>query len=166
MAGNETNNIWNMKNIKRLAVVAVLGLAVGGLAIAQVHRNGGFRHGAAHHYGDPAALAKHLGEVFPQIATYDANKDRTLDGAEKEALGKAIADGKLQLPAHTPPNGVKPTAEKMLNHICEMFAYVSGYDANRDGGLDATEQAAIKSAIEKGEFTPHGQHPHNGGDHH
>jgi hypothetical protein len=155
-----------MKNIKRLAVVAVLGLAVGGLAIAQVHRNGGFRHGAERHHGDPTAMAKHLGEVFPQIATFDANKDSKLDDAEKEALGKAIADGKLQLPAHTPPNGVKPTPEKMLNHIAEMYAYVAGYDANRDGGLDATEQAAIKSAIEKGEFTPHGQHSHGGGNPH
>src|SRR5262245_32771132 len=110
-----------MKNIKPVAVVAVLGLAVCGLAIAQVHRSGSFRHSVAHDHGDPASVAEHLSEVFPQVATFDANKDGKLDDAEREALGKALADGKLQLPAHIPPH-VSKSAEMMLDHIAEMYA--------------------------------------------
>src|SRR5262245_62011066 len=130
-----------MKNIKRVAIGAVLGFAVCGLAIAQVHRRGGFRHSAGQHHGNPAAVAEHLDEVFPQVATFDSNKDGKLDEREKEALGKALADGTLELAIPTPPNGAKPTAEGMLNHVAEMYAYVAGYDLNHDGELDATEKA-------------------------
>lgn len=145
-----------MKNIKRLAVVTALGLAVGGIAIAQVH------HGAQNH-GDAASAVKHLSEVFPLVASFDANKDGKLDETEKGALGKAIADGTLQLPAHTPPHGVKPTAEMMVSHLAEMYAQVAPYDANHDGVLDEQERAAIKSAIASGELAPHGQHLHDDG---
>ena len=154
-----------MKNIKRLAAVAVLGFSLCELATAQDSHNNAPNTGPAQHHVDPAAMVEHLSEVFPQVAAFDLNKDGKLDEAEKEALGKAIAEGKLQLPAHTPPNGVKPTSEQMLNHIAEMYAWVSTYDVNKDGKLDATEKASLKAAIERGEFTPHGPHPHQGADH-
>ena len=153
-----------MKNIKRLAAVAILGFSMCGLAIAQVPSKGGSSSERAQHQ-DPASMVEHLGEVFPQVAAFDANKDGKLSDAEKEALGKAIADGKLQLPAHTPPDGAKPSPEKMLNHIAEMYAWVSTYDVNKDGKLDATEKAALKRAIENGEFAPHGPHGHEGSNH-
>lgn len=153
-----------MKNIKRFAVMTALGLVVSGVAIAQVYRGGTLDHIAQHH-GDAASMVKHLSEVFPQIAAFDTNKNGKLDDAEKEALAKAIADGTLQLPAHTPPDGVKPTAEMMLNHIAEMYAHVARFDANHDGVLDEQEQAALRNAIENGQFAPHGQHPHNAGIH-
>lgn len=155
----------NMKNIKRLAAVVVLGFSLCELATAQDSQNSAGNTGPAQHHVDPAAMVEHLSEVFPQVAAFDVNKDGKLDDTEKEALGKAIADGKLQLPAHTPPNGVKPTPEQMLNHIAEMYAWVSTYDVNKDGKLDATEKAALKAAIEKGEFVPHGPHAHEGADH-
>src|SRR5262245_48031047 len=126
-----------MKNITRIAAVAVLGLSLCGLTFAQVHPGGGSTNSPEQHHGDPASLTEHLSEVFPQVAAFDANKDGKLDDAEKEALGKAIADGKLQFPAHTPPEGNKPSPEKMLNHIAEIYAQVSTYDANKDGKLDA-----------------------------
>ena len=110
-------------------------------------------------------MVEHLSEVFPQVAAFDVNKDGKLDAAEKEALGKAMADGKLQFAAHTPPEGEKPNPEMMLNHIAEMYAQVSTYDVNKDGKLDATEQAALKRAIEKGEFAPHLKPPHDASDH-
>src|SRR5262245_318380 len=100
-----------MKNIKRIVVLGAVVLGLCGLAIAQIHRSGGVRHDAHQYHGDPASAAKHLGEVFPQIASFDLNKDGKLDDAEKEALGQALAGGKLQVPAHTPPNGGQPTAE-------------------------------------------------------
>lgn len=154
-----------MKNIKKLVIVTVLALAVCGLAFAQVHRTGALNHNMALNHGDAASVVQHLAEIFPQIATFDANKDGKLDATEKEALGKAIADGTVQFPAHTAPPGLKPTGEMMLNHIAEMYAYVARYDSNQDGELDETEQAAIKSAIEKGKFALHGQHPHAGAFH-
>lgn len=136
-----------MKNIKGLVIGTVLSLAVCGLAIGQAHKVGAFDRNMGQHHGDAASLAQHLAEVFPQIAAFDANKDGKLDGAEKEALGKAIADGTLQLPAHTPPHGVKPTPETMLNHIAEMYARVAPYDANHDGltrGLLREVEKALK----------------------
>src|SRR5215472_12648996 len=117
-----------MKNIKRIVMVTVLILAVGGLAIAGVH------HGAWHH-ADPASMVEHFSQFFPKIAAFDTNKDGKLDATEREALAKAIADGTLQLPAHRPPNGAKPTTEMMVEHIAEVYAGVWIYDANHDGEL-------------------------------
>jgi hypothetical protein len=101
---------------------------------------------------------EHLSKFFPSIAAFDTNKDGKLDATEKQALAKAIADGKLELPAHTPPHGEKPTPEMMVNHIVDMYGHVAVYDKNHDGQLDTTEQAALKAAIEKGEFSLHGPH--------
>ena len=151
-----------MKNIKGLLVTAIVSLSMCGVAIAQAPS----KQEPTQHHGDPASMVQHLGEVFPQVAAFDVNKDGKLDDAEKTALGKALADGKLQFPAHTPPDGAKPNPEQMVNHIAEMYAWVATYDVNKDGKLDATERAALKTAIEKGEFAPHGSHPHEGADHH
>jgi hypothetical protein len=166
MAGKrkQHNTQKRMKNIKTLAVVAVLGLAICGFAIAQSLHGGAEGHAAMQHHADPAMAAEHVSEVFAEFALFDANKDGQLDATEKESLAKAMADGTLQLPAHTPPNGVTSGTEMMLNHVGEMYAQFAPYDANHDGALDATEQAAIKSAIEKGELAcPHGQHPAGAG---
>lgn len=140
-----------MKNIKRIVVVTVLVLAVCGLAIAEVH------HGAWHH-GDAGSIVQHFSEFFPKVAAFDRNRDGTLDATEREALAKAIADGTLPLPAHGPRNGLKATPEMMVDHIAEMYAGVWTYDLNHDGELDGTEQAALKSAIEKGQFAPLAHH--------
>lgn len=140
-----------MKNIKRLVAVAVAGLSICGQAIAQ-NSNGSSTDPAQHHQMDPAAMVKHFTEVFPQIAAFDLNKDGKLDETERQALGKALADGKLQLAPHLPADSAKANPEMMRNHIAEMYALVAVYDVNKDGKLDETEQAALKSAIEKGEF--------------
>jgi hypothetical protein len=153
-----------MKNIKTLAVVTFLGVAISGFALAQVHRGGAFGHG---HRTDAASIVLHFGEYFPKIASFDANRDGRLDAAEKASLAQAIADGTLPFPDHTPPNGRKPSAETMLNHIAEMYGHVAQFDMNNDGALDTTEQAALKNAIEKGEFAPFGEHQHHdGGNYH
>jgi hypothetical protein len=39
-----------------------------------------------------------------------------------------------------------------------MYAQVAVFDVNHDQQLDASEQASLRGAIEKGEFAPHGQH--------
>jgi anti-sigma28 factor (negative regulator of flagellin synthesis) len=150
-----------MKNFKTLAAVVAGSLVVCGLAIAQGGNASG--HDSQHH-NDPAALAAHLAEFFPKIAAFDVDKNGKLDDKEKESLRKAIADGTIELPAHTPPNGEKPNVEMMVNHICDVYPQVARYDANHDGVFDETEQAALKSAIEKGEFVfSHGEHSHESG---
>src|SRR5215468_1794532 len=149
-----------MKNFKILAAVVAGGLVVCGLAIAQVHDGHDSGHDSQHH-SDPAAVAAHLAEFFPKIATFDVDKNGKLDDKEKESLRKAIADGTTELPAHTPPNGDKPNVEMMVNHICEVYPQVARYDANHDGVLDGTELAALKSGIEKGELVfSHGKEGH------
>jgi hypothetical protein len=146
-----------MKNIKTLALTGMLGLVVCAGAIAQVHDGGTPHRNLAQGHGDAAAMVKHFAEMFPKVAAFDVNKDGKLDDTEKGALAKAIADGTLELPAHTAANGEKPTAAEMASHVAEMYAYVAVYDTNHDGVLDETEQAAIKKAIENGEFSPHGK---------
>jgi hypothetical protein len=151
-----------MKNIKTFVGASVLGIAICGFAIAQSHRGE-----IQHHYGDSASALEHLSEAFAKFASFDVNKDAQLDAAERESIAKAIADGTLQIPAHTPPKGVKPDAEALLSHIASVYAWLASKDANHDGALDATEQTAIKKAIEKGELAGlHGKHPHAGGGHH
>jgi hypothetical protein len=154
-----------MKNFKTLAIIAAGGLAVCGLAIAQVHDGNASGHDSQQHM-DPAAMAAHLAQFFPKIAAFDTDKNGKLDDKEKEALAKAVADGTVELPAHIPP-GDKPNVEKMINHICGVYPQIARYDANHDGVLDETEQAALKSAIEKGELVlSHGQQSHESGDSH
>ena len=152
-----------MKQIKTLAMTGALGLAICGFALAQVHDGRPSTGGATEEHPDPAAVVEHLSKFFPSIAAFDTNKDGKLDATEKQALAKAIADGTLQIPAHTPPHGEKPSPEMLVNHIAEMYARVAAYDTNHDGQLDAAEQAALKAAIEKGEFVlhdPHAEHEH------
>lgn len=154
-----------MKNINTLALIIAGGLAVCRLANAQVHDGDAPGHDGTQHHVDPASAAAHLAQFFPKIAAFDTNKDGKLDEKEKKALAKAVADGTVELPAHIPSNGGKPNTEMMLNHICEMYPQVARYDANHDGILDDTEQAALKIAIEKGELVfSHGappQHPND-----
>jgi hypothetical protein len=155
-----------MKNFKTIAAVVAGGLVVCGLAIAQVHDGNASGHDSQQHM-EPAAIAAHLAQFFPKIAAFDTDKNGKLDDKEKEALTKAIADGTVELPTHTPPNGHKPTAQEMINHICEVYPQVALYDANHDGVLDETEQAALKSTIEKGELVfSHGEESHKSGDGH
>ena len=143
------------------------GLAFCGFAIAQGHRAGARGHSAMQHRMDVDSVVEHLAEVFPRFAVFDANKDGQLDANERESLAKAMADGTVQLPAHTPPNGVEPSSERMISHIGEMYARIARYDANHDGALDATEQAAIKKAIQNGELVwPDGQHSSGAGEGH
>jgi hypothetical protein len=161
----QTNHNQNMKFIKILTMTSALGLVICGFAIAQVHDARPSTDRAAEEHPDPAAVVEHLSKFFPGIAAFDMNKDGKLDATEEQALAKAIADGTLQIPAHTPPHGEKPSPEMLVNHIAEMYAHVAVYDTNHDGQLDATEQAALKAAIEKGEFIlhdPHAEHEHSG----
>src|SRR5262249_9196709 len=110
-----------MKNFKTLAAATALGLAISGFAIAQSHDSD--------HHADPAAVVKHLAEAYPKVASFDANHDGKLDATEKESLAKAIVDGTLELPAHTPPHQAKPSADTMLTHIADMYALLAKYDA-------------------------------------
>jgi len=154
-----------MKNFKTFAAVVAGGLVVCGLAIAQVQDENASGHDSQHH-SDPASVAAHLAQFFPKIAAFDVDKNGKLDDKEKESLRKAIADGTIELPAHT-PHGEKPNVEMMVNHICEVYPQVARYDANHDGVLDETEQAALKSAIEKGELVfSHGEQSQEFGDDH
>ena len=154
-----------MKNFKTLAAVAAGGLVVCGLAIAQVHDGNTSGHDSQH--SNPASVAAHLAQFFPKIAAFDADKNGKLDDKEKESLRKAIVDGTIELPPHTPPHGEKPNVEMMVNHICEVYPQVARYDANNDGVLDETEQAALKTAIEKGELVfSHGEQSHESADGH
>ena len=75
-----------MKHIKTLAAGSVLGLAIGGFALAQTHHPAAGQHGA-----NGAAMAEHLPHIFAHMASFDANKDGQLDATERKSLADAIA---------------------------------------------------------------------------
>ena len=111
-------------------------------------------------------MAAHLAQFFPKIAAFDTDSNLQLDDQEKASLAKAFADGTVEFPSgHMPPphgDKDKPDVAMMIDHIGEVYPQVARYDANHDGVLDETEQAALKSAIEKGEFAfSHGEQSHH-----
>lgn len=149
-----------MKPIKLLAIAATLSLALFSTAIAQDHRGG--RHGGPPEGGVNAA--KHLTELYAMIAPYDVNGDDQIDATELAALATAITDGTVKCPPHPAhPNGDQPTSEMIAQHLAEMYATLAPYDADQNAVLDATEQAALQTAIAAGKLPrpggpPHGSH--------
>src|SRR5262245_39411643 len=116
-----TDTLNRMKYMTILAVLTAGGFGLGGIAIAQVHSDRAPGHEAIDQHADPASTVEHLAKAFPAIAAFDQNKDGKLDETEKAALSKAIAEGKVQLPGHTPPHGDKLDARPMVNHVVEMY---------------------------------------------
>lgn len=144
-----------MKNIKTIAVVSALGLAVCSSAIAQGRPGGGKDQGPAGAQQPPkdaAAAVAHIAEAYPKIAPFDANNDGQLDGDERLALGQAMADGKVEGPANRNPEREQAAHPGIIiQRIASLYGVAYWFDADEDGVLDEAEQAALKSAIEKGE---------------
>lgn len=103
---------------------------------------------------DPAEMVKHLSERFAGIAVYDANKDAKLDATEQAAVAKAIADGSLKTapPGREgeEPKGERPPAAEIAGHLSGFYENVAAYDADKDGKLSETEQAAVVTALKDG----------------
>lgn len=136
-----------MKNIKTIAVVTALGLAVCSSASAQ-----GRPGGAQQAPKDAAAAVAHISEAYPKIAPFDANKDGLFDGDERRALGQAMRDGKVEGPVNRNPEGEQPAHPGIIiQRIAGLYRVALSFDADQDGSLSEGEQAALKSAIEKGE---------------
>jgi hypothetical protein len=136
-----------MNNIKTLAIVTALGLVVCSSASAQ-----GRPGGAQQAPKDAAAAVAHITEVYPKIAPFDANKDGLFDGDERRALGQAMRDGKVSGPANRNPEGDQPAHPGIIiQRIASLYGVALSFDADKDGSLSEGEQAALKSAIEKGE---------------
>jgi hypothetical protein len=77
-----------MKNIKTIAVVSALGLAVCSSAIAQGRPGGGKGHGPAGAQQPPkdaAAAVAHIAEAYPMIAPFDATTEGPRIGVENYA---------------------------------------------------------------------------------
>jgi hypothetical protein len=136
-----------MNNIKTLAVVTTLGLAVWSSASAQ-----GRLGGAQQAPKDAAAAVAHIAEAYSKIAPFDVNKDGQFDGDERLALGQAMRDGKVEGPANRNPEGDQPAHPGIIiQRIASLYGIAFSFDADEDGALNEAERAALKSAIEKGE---------------
>jgi hypothetical protein len=152
-----TKNNNTMKMIKTLAVSTTLGLALITTSFAQGPFGGppggppGFPPD-----GPPPAGAnavKHVAEIYAMIAPFDVNADGQLDATETAALATAITNGTVKLPPlPMPPKGDKPKPEMIAGHLAEMYATIAPYDTNRDGVLNATEQAALQAAMDSGKL--------------
>ena len=156
-----------MKNMNKIAVLAVLGASLGTTAFGQFDgpgRNfgppGDHRGGSMTNHPPPLTAAQRVGQLatnYASLASYDANHDGQLDSTEQAAVAQALVNGKLQPPG--PPRGPEggtpptPTAE-MAQHIAAqmatVYAAIAPYDVNHDGQLDETEQAAVTTAMQNG----------------
>jgi hypothetical protein len=136
-----------MKNMKTIAVVTALGLAVCSSAIAQ-----GRPGGAQQPPKDAAAAVAHIAEAYPKIAPFDVNADGQFDGDERLALGQAMRDGKVEGPANRNPKGEQAAHPGIIiQRIASLYRIAFSFDKDEDDTLNEAEQAALKSAIENGE---------------
>jgi len=140
-----------MKHMKKCMVAAALAVAVCGFAIAK-HHHGGFPGHRGFHGVETGFMVDHLSEGFVKVVSFDANKNGELEATEKESLGRAIREGSVQLPIDKLKKGDAPSADRMLGHIADMYAYLARIDANHDGALDPSEQAILTRDIETGEL--------------
>lgn len=136
-----------MKIIKTIVVVTAFGLAVCSSASAQ-----GRPTGAPQAPKDEAAAVAHIAGAYPKIALFDANKDGLFDGDERLELGQAMRDGKVEGPPNRNPEGDQPAHPGIIiQRIASLYGIAFSFDADKDSSLSEGEQAALKSAIEKGE---------------
>ncbi len=151
-----------MKTLQKLLLAATLTTWIGATAFAQsndANESRPPRGGPGDHQRpDPAAMVQNLATRYASLAAYDTNKDGQLDATEQTALTQAITDGKIELPHPPKPpgdeqgdkHGEKPDAAKMVGHLVSFYASIAAYDVNKDGQLDATEQAAVVKAMTDG----------------
>jgi len=132
-----------MKNTNKLAVSALLGIAIASPPFAQ-GRPGGPPAGAG---GGVAFLTA----AYARIVQFDSDNDGLLDENEQAELSDAIASGEVQAPARMgPPAGVNPNPEQIVERIAAKYAAIAPYDANGDRTIDASEQAAVQADIISG----------------
>ncbi len=160
LAGFDLNRDGQLDSSESTAVAA--GIADGTL---EARPPGGPRRGGHSAGGDrpeptPDQMASHIAESYAQLAAFDANHDAQLNDAEKAALSQAIADGSLKLgpeggmpgrpgrPGHRGAPGVG--APQAKEHVAARYSELVAYDTDRNGQLDATEQAAVVGALESG----------------
>ena len=129
--------------MKKLAILALLGLVMGFNAIAQNGSKSG-----------PPAFAKELPLRYAILALADTNQDKTLDTAEQADLVTAIKDGSLNRPAGlpTPPAEAKITPERIVERLAVFYAQIAVMDTNNNGVLDDNEKPAIRQAIRQGKL--------------
>lgn len=148
-----------MKRITSLAVGATLGIALFTTALAQ-GPHGRFPGGPPE--GPPEAGAHAMGRISPiypmtgmytMIARFDLNVDGKLDSTETAELTTSITSGAVKEPFHPMPTRMeKPKPEMIAKHFSEVYATIVPYDKDKDGVLDATEQAALQTAMDNGEL--------------
>jgi len=136
-----------MKNMKTIAFANAPGLAACPSAFAE-----GRPGGAPQPPKDAAAAVAHIAEAYPKIAPFDVNADGQFDGDERLALGKAMAEGKVVGPENRNPEGDEAAHPGIIiQRIAGLYGIAFSFDKDGDDTLNEAEQAALKSAIEKGD---------------
>jgi hypothetical protein len=132
-------------------VLAVGGLAVAGIAAAVIHLDRGAT-------GATANRARQRAErVAAQVREYDANGNGHLDAAEREALMRDRTARLRELTARLYARfdldrnqAIDPAEAEAIKAGRERLGAFKGkalerYDANRDGTLDESERATMRS---------------------
>lgn len=122
----------------------------------------------------PAEAVAQLSKRYAALAAFDADKNGKLETAELEKVAAAIDDGSLEMgppggrpgrppggpegkPEGGPPPGGpegapagKPPGKMIAAGAAKLYEALAPYDADQNGSLDETEQAAAVKAMEDG----------------
>jgi hypothetical protein len=109
-----------------------------------------------HHQVPPAAAAEMKAFHEKALATYDVDKNGTLDVDERAVLHDDIRAGRFPAPSLVRHH----MAHRMGHHAGLPPEILAQYDTNKDGKLDETEHAAFAADIAAGKVQP--PHPRHG----
>jgi hypothetical protein len=93
-------------------------------------------------------LAARAAVAYAALVPYDTAGDGTLDAAEQAALAEALTNGVA--PIFGTNTFIVPSkdAASVAAWLAELYSVLRTFDTDDNGVLDATEQAALATALE------------------
>lgn len=113
-------------------------------------------------------LAARTATFYAAVAPFDADLSGALDSTEQTALYTALTNGTVAFLGTNACVFKARDAANVTSWIAALYAQVVAFDADKNGILDDTEQAALAAAFEANTvslplFAPLAPHGHGGG---
>jgi hypothetical protein len=130
-----------------LVLTATAGLI--GIVAFAADKSDGAPHGSPHHQMPPELAAEMKAFHEKALATYDVDKNGTLDQDERAVLHDDVRSGKFPIPA-----AVRKHIAQAIGHgghpVSLPPEILAKYDTNKDGKLDEKEHIAFAVDIAAG----------------
>lgn len=99
------------------------------------------------------ALAGKAAAFYAAAAAFDANSDRVLNAPEKDTLIKALVGGTTEIfGSQKQYKFSDDEAPDVVAWMAVLYSQMAAFDLQKDGRLNANEQAALAVALEKGDL--------------